>query len=65
MSYVTCGTNGSTGLTYDVRWNVVQNGFTKRVVVAARIRGTQGTAAGGGQNIYFAIPVQLKTILGT
>jgi prepilin-type N-terminal cleavage/methylation domain-containing protein len=67
MSYVTCGTNGSTGLTYDVRWNVQTSGggTTKTVVVAARISGTGGTTAGGAQNIYFAIPAQLKTVLGT
>jgi prepilin-type N-terminal cleavage/methylation domain-containing protein len=67
MAYVACGTNGSTGLTYDVRWNVQASGggTTKTVVVAARIRGTAGTTAGGAQNIYFAIPAQLKTVLGT
>jgi prepilin-type N-terminal cleavage/methylation domain-containing protein len=67
MAYVACGTNGSTGLTYDVRWNVQPSGggTTKRVVVAARVRGTAGTTAGGANNIYFAIPAQLKTILGS
>jgi prepilin-type N-terminal cleavage/methylation domain-containing protein len=67
MAYVTCGTNGSTGLTYDVRWNVQTSGggTTKRVVVAARIKGTAATTAGGAQNIYFSIPAQLKTVLGT
>ena len=66
MAYVSCGTNGSTGMTYDVRWNVSLNNdlVTKRVVVAARVRGTGTTTAGGGQNIYFSIPVQLKTVLG-
>jgi len=68
MAYVSCGTNGSTGLTYDVRWNVqaiAGSGNTKRVVVAARVRGTAGTTAGGANNIYFAIPAQLKTVLGS
>ena len=67
MLYVACGTNGSTGLTYDVRWNVLSTGggTTKRVVVAARIKGTAGTTAGGANNIYFAIPAQLKTVLGS
>lgn len=64
MLYVSCATNGSPGLTYDVRWNVAKNGQTKTVVVAARIKGT-GATTGGAQNIYFAIPVQLKTVLGS
>ena len=67
MLYQSCGTNGSVGLTYDVRWNILTTGggFTKTVVVAARIRGTGATTAGGAQNIFFSIPVQLKTILGS
>src|SRR5439155_23960622 len=65
MAYVSCATAGSAGLTYDVRWNIVQNGFTKTVVVAAKIRGTGATTAGGANNLYFSIPVQLKTVLGT
>jgi prepilin-type N-terminal cleavage/methylation domain-containing protein len=65
MSYVACNTNGSAGITYDVRWNVQSTGITKRVVVAARVRGTAGTTAGGANSIYFAIPAQLKTVLGT
>lgn len=67
MNYTACSTNGSPGLIYDVRWNLTSTGggFTKNVVVAARIRGTGATTAGGANNIYFSIPVQLKTVLGT
>lgn len=67
MNYTSCSTNGSPGLVYDVRWNITSTGggFTKNVVVAARIRGTAANVAGGANNIYFSIPVQLKTVLGS
>jgi prepilin-type N-terminal cleavage/methylation domain-containing protein len=67
MAYTACATNGSPGLIYDVRWNIMTTGggFTKNVVVATRIRGTGATTAGGANNIYFSIPVQLKTVLGS
>jgi prepilin-type N-terminal cleavage/methylation domain-containing protein len=66
MAYASCATNGSPGLVYDVRWNTVLTGggFTKNVVVAARIAGNGTNTAGGANNIYFSIPVQLKTVLG-
>ena len=64
MNYTACSTAGSPGLVYDVRWNVTQTtAFTKSVVVATRIKATVTNTAGG--NIFFAIPVQLKTVLGT
>ena len=67
MLYQACGTNGSAGITYDVRWNIQNNiEQTKTVIVGAKIRGSASTAAGGGeQNYYFAMPVQMKTILGS
>jgi Tfp pilus assembly protein PilV len=64
MNYTTCSTNGSPGIVYDVRWTLTQTtAFTKSVVVATRIKATVTNTSGG--NIYFAIPVQLKTVLGT
>ncbi len=60
MNYTACSTNGSAGLVYDVRWNITSTGggFTKNVVVAARPKNA-ATA------MYFTIPVQLKTVLGS
>jgi len=67
MLYQACGTNGSAGITYDVRWNITKNiEATKTVIVGAKIRGTASSVAGGGeQNFYFSMPVQMKSILGT
>jgi len=67
MLYQACGTNGSAGIAYDVRWNITQNiEATKTVIVGAKIRGTASSVAGGGeQNLYFSMPVQMKSILGT
>jgi len=62
MRYVACGTNGSPGIPYDVRWNVAKNiEQTKTVIVGAKLKGS----ASGQQNVYFSMPVQMKTILGS
>ncbi len=67
MLYVSCGTNGSAGIAYDVRWNVSKGvESTKTVIVGAKIRGAASTAAGGAeQNFYYSMPVQMKSVLGT
>jgi prepilin-type N-terminal cleavage/methylation domain-containing protein len=62
MLYQACGTNGSNGIKYDVRWNIANNiEQTKTVIVGAKIIGS----ASGQQNYYFSMPVQMKTILGS
>jgi prepilin-type N-terminal cleavage/methylation domain-containing protein len=62
MLYQACGTNGSPGIRYDVRWNIVNDiEATKTVIVGAKVLGT----GSGEQNYYFSMPVQMKTILGT
>ncbi|MCU1309376.1 MAG: hypothetical protein JWO20_501 [Candidatus Angelobacter sp.] len=61
MAYTTCGINADQQIVYDVRWNIrtdAQN-FTKTVTVATRSRG-----AVSNQLQTFALPVQLKTVLG-
>jgi prepilin-type N-terminal cleavage/methylation domain-containing protein len=60
MLWTSCGINASQQVVYDVRWHVVKNpdGFSKTVTVAARRRGASNSL------VNFAIPVQLKTILG-
>ena len=62
MLYQACGTNGSPGIKYDVRWYISKDiEQTKTVIVGAKILGT----GSGEQNYYFSMPVQMKTILGT
>jgi hypothetical protein len=62
MLYQSCGTNGSPGIRYDVRWNIVNDiEATKTVIVGAKVLGN----GSGEQNYYFSMPVQMKTILGT
>jgi len=62
MMYRACGTNGSNGILYDVRWHITRDiEQTKTVIVGAKILGT----GSGEQNYYFSFPVQMKTILGT
>jgi prepilin-type N-terminal cleavage/methylation domain-containing protein len=66
MSYASCGTNGQAGIVYDVRWNVTaQTMKTKTVTVGAKIVGAAATNAGGAsQNLYYSMPVQMKSIIG-
>jgi hypothetical protein len=62
MLYRACGTNGSPGIQYDVRWHITNDiEQTKTVIVGAKILGN----GSGEQNYYFSMPVQMKTILGT
>jgi prepilin-type N-terminal cleavage/methylation domain-containing protein len=60
MMWTGCGINSNQRPVYDVRWNIVLNAdtFTKTVTVAARRRGSDNRI------LYYAIPVQLKSILG-
>jgi len=62
MRYVTCGPPGQMAV-YDVRWNLDHpggNAFLKRVTVGARqMGGTEKSSA-----ILFAMPVQIKTVIG-
>jgi prepilin-type N-terminal cleavage/methylation domain-containing protein len=60
MTWTGCGINASQRPVYDVRWNIVKNAdnFTKTVTVATRRRGSDNRI------LYYAIPVQLKSILG-
>jgi prepilin-type N-terminal cleavage/methylation domain-containing protein len=60
MAYTSCGINAGQQIVYDVRWNIVTDasGFTKTVTVATRSRGATNSLTA------FAIPVQLKTVLG-
>lgn len=61
MNFVVCGTNGRQA-TYDVRWNVTSlDSYANLVTVAARIKGIQGAS---GDLKFFAIPVNLRTIVG-
>lgn len=66
MLYASCGTNGQAGIVYDVRWNITaQTMKTKTVTVGAKIVGVAATNAGGaGQNMYYSMPVQMKSIVG-
>jgi prepilin-type N-terminal cleavage/methylation domain-containing protein len=61
MRYITCGINADQQIAYDVRWNITKDasGFVKTVTVA-----TRNTGAANSSLTQFAIPVQLKTILG-
>jgi prepilin-type N-terminal cleavage/methylation domain-containing protein len=62
MRYITCGINVDQRIAYDVRWNITSDasGYVKTVTVA-----TRNTGAATNSNLnQFAIPVQLKTILG-
>ena len=59
MEYYTCG-----GITYDVRWNIRKFPFpagtdNKIVVVGVRQKGSGGSAA-----LFFAPPVNLRTVVG-
>lgn len=65
MRYVTCGPPGQMAV-YDVRWNVdhpisgTYSQFLKRVTVGARqVGGTEKSSA-----VLFAMPVQIKTVIG-
>jgi prepilin-type N-terminal cleavage/methylation domain-containing protein len=60
MMWTGCGMNSSQRPVYDVRWNIVKNAdtYSKTVTVAARRRGADARL------LYYAIPVQLKSILG-
>jgi hypothetical protein len=61
MRYISCGINAGQQIAYDVRWNITSDptGFVKTVTVA-----TRNTGAANSSLTQFAIPVQLKTILG-
>ncbi|MCU1308562.1 MAG: hypothetical protein JWN45_3257 [Acidobacteriaceae bacterium] len=61
MAYTTCGINADQKIIYDVRWNIRTDatGFVKTVTVATRSRGAVSNALR-----TFALPVQLKTVLG-
>ncbi|MCU1286524.1 MAG: hypothetical protein JWO13_2874 [Acidobacteriales bacterium] len=64
MAYASCGINAGQQIIYDVRWNIVvdANGFTKTVTVATRNTGANYNRADALK--AFAIPAQLKTVLG-
>jgi prepilin-type N-terminal cleavage/methylation domain-containing protein len=61
MLWTSCGMNASQRVVYDVRWNIVKNvdGFSKTVTVSTRRLGASNNL------VNFAIPVQLKSILGS
>jgi Tfp pilus assembly protein PilV len=65
MRYVTCGPPGQMAV-YDVRWNIDHpttgstTTFLKRVTVAAR----QSVGSEKQSAILFAMPVQVKTVMG-
>jgi hypothetical protein len=60
MLFTSCGINGGQQLVYDVRWRIFATGIgqSEVITVAARARGATNSV------LYFAIPVQLKTIVG-
>jgi type II secretory pathway pseudopilin PulG len=62
MQYVDCDPNGQQ-TTYDVRWNVmsITANSTRLITASARRLGTAGT----GGNLYFAVPVTLRTVGGS
>jgi Tfp pilus assembly protein PilV len=62
MQYVDCAANGQQ-TNYDVRWNVmtITANSTRLITAAARRVGTNGQ--GGG--LYFAVPVNLRSIGGS
>ena len=64
MQWVDCDPNGQQ-TTYDVRWNVmtVTAGSTRMITASARriVPDVQGP----GGNLYFAIPVTLRSIGGS
>jgi type IV pilus modification protein PilV len=64
MAYASCGINAGQQIVYDVRWNITKDatGFIKTVTVAARNTGANYQRADALK--AFAIPVQLKTVLG-
>ncbi|HUS18864.1 MAG TPA: hypothetical protein VMZ25_04395 [Terriglobales bacterium] len=65
MRYVTCGTAGQMAI-YDVRWNIDHptsgstQTFLKRATVAARQTGGSEKSSA----LLFAMPVQIKTVMG-
>jgi prepilin-type N-terminal cleavage/methylation domain-containing protein len=65
MDYTTCGPAGA-GVTYELRWNIVNgtNAFTKIVTVSSRLRMTPGTVGATPNAVYFAPPVTLRGIAG-
>jgi type II secretory pathway pseudopilin PulG len=69
MKYVDCATGQTTS--YDVRWNIVtvstnavSGGINSRMItVAAHQMGSTANAA-GGNGVFFAMPVTLRTVGG-
>ena len=62
MRYTTCGPTGQMAV-YDVRWNIDHpsgSSFLKRVTVGAR----QSVGSENQSAILFALPVQIKTVIG-
>lgn len=62
MQYVDCSTAGGIQTTYDVRWNVMSistNTSYRMITAAARPIASNVNQFGG---LYFAIPVNLRTI---
>jgi type II secretory pathway pseudopilin PulG len=62
MQFVDCDPNGQQ-TTYDVRWNVISvtANSTRLITASARRLGTANT----GGNLYFAVPVTLRTVGGS